>query len=101
MPVDHGLLKELESAWCVVTWASGAALKSLASGVPAFYGLQNWIGANASLPLGGDLERPFLGDRLPMFRQLAWSVWSLDEITRGDPFRWLLSTKSRGTPDPA
>ena len=93
-PVDHGLLKDLKGAHCTITWGSGAALKGLLAGVPSFHGFKNWIGASSSLPVGSDLGSPFLGDRLPMFRRLAWSVWSLDEITAGEPFKWLLSTKS-------
>lgn len=89
-PVDHGLLAELEGAHCVVTWGSGAALKAIAAGVPVFHGFPQWIGAGAALPQSADLEQPFLGDRLPMFRRLAWAMWRLDEIERGEPFAALL-----------
>lgn len=89
-PVDHGLLADLKGAHCAVTWGSGAALKALAAGVPVFNGFPQWIGAAAARPLAHDLEAPFLGDRAPMFRRLAWAMWRLDEIERGEPFRALL-----------
>lgn len=81
----------LKGAWAVVTWGSGAAIKALAAGYPVFHELGPWIGAPASLPLAGaDLERPFLGDRLPMFERLAWSQWRPEEVESGEAFRWLL-----------
>lgn len=82
-------------AHCVVTWASGAAIKAIAAGVPCFYGLPDWIGAPAAVPLAGcNLERPFLGDRLPMFHRLSWAQWSAAEIETGKPIEWLLKSRS-------
>ena len=81
---------DLRNCHAVVTWGSGAAVKAIAAGVPAFYELKNWIGAAAARPLGDDLEQPFLGDRLPMFQRLAWCSWTADEISTGEPFLWLL-----------
>lgn len=81
---------DLRNCHAVVTWGSGAAVKAIAAGVPAFYELKNWIGAAAARPLGDDLEQPFLGDRLPMFQRLAYASWTADEIATGGPFEWLL-----------
>lgn len=81
---------DLKDCWAVVTWSSGAAIKAIAAGVPAFHALPNWIGAPAAKPFGSDLENPFLGDRLPMFQRLAWAQWGLDEIASGEPFKRLL-----------
>lgn len=77
--------------WAAVTWASGAGIKALIAGIPVFYGLNRWIGAAAALPLQSDIERPYLGDRLPMLRRLAHAQWSLAEIASGEPFRRLLA----------
>lgn len=84
------LYDDLRGAWCAITWGSGAALKALAAGVPVFYGFDQWIGADAARAFTGDVSEPFTGDRLPMFRRLAWAMWRLDEIERGLPFRELL-----------
>jgi hypothetical protein len=83
---------DLQHALMVVTWASGAALKALAWGIPVVYGLHAWIGAECGLPLAtfqGDLRRP---DRSPFFHRLAWAIWRTSEISRGEPFRRLLLT---------
>jgi len=85
--------KALEGAWAAVTWGSGAAIKSLYAGIPVFYDFPSWIGAGAAVCLkkGADLERPFLGDRLPMFQRLAWAQFSGNEISSGFALEWLLS----------
>lgn len=82
---------DLANAWCCVTWASGAALKAIVMGVPVFHGFANWIGASAARSLDPRaIESPFRGDRLPMLRRLAWAMWSIEEISSGEPFRCLL-----------
>lgn len=86
-PVEN----ELAGAHAVVTWASGAAVKAIAAGVPAFYGLKNWIVAGAAKHGVDEIEDPFLGDRLPTFRRLAQAQWTADEIATGEPFQWLLT----------
>lgn len=81
----------LKGAWAAVTWGSGAGIKSLYAGVPVFYDFRSWIGAPASVHLkGADLERPFTGDRSPMFERLAWAQWSGSEIESGTAFAHLL-----------
>lgn len=80
---------DLANAWACVTWGSGAAIKALAHGVPVFHEFGRWIGASAA-SCNLDIESPALGDRLPMFERLAWGQWSLDEITSGEAFEWLL-----------
>lgn len=83
--------KDIRNAHAVVTWASGAAIKAIAAGVPAYYEMKNWIGAPAARHITEDLEAPFLGDRLPMFQRLAWAQWSAQEISTGEPIRRLLN----------
>jgi len=82
---------DLQNAWAAVTWASGAGIKAILYGVPVFHELPNWIGAPAARFGINDIEAPFLGDRLPMLRRLAWAQWRLAEIAAGEPFRWLLA----------
>jgi hypothetical protein len=83
---------DLANASAVVTWGSGAALKALALGVPAFSDMAAWIGAPASLPscalIDGLYKRSDLA-RLDMFRRLAWAQWRLSEIASGAAFRAL------------
>lgn len=79
-----------ENVWAAVTWGSGAGIKALAAGIPVFHDFPHWIGKEAAIPLtDADFEKPFLGDRLPMFRRLAWAQWSVKEIETGLPIREL------------
>lgn len=82
--------KDFSDARAVVTWHSGAALHALLMGVPVFYGFPQWIGAEAGRPLDEFEQGPRYGDRLAMFRRLAWAQWTLDEIRTGDAFAHLL-----------
>lgn len=76
---------DLSDCWAVVTWASGAAIKAIVLGIPAFHEFKQWIGAGAAR-FGLDIENPFLGDRLPMLHRLSHGQWSAAEITGGEPF---------------
>jgi hypothetical protein len=84
------LLADLARAAVVVTWASSAALIALAAGVPVFYEMPNWIGAPACRPLS-EWGEPKRGDRLNMFRRLAWAQWEIREIESGAAFAHLLA----------
>lgn len=85
--LDVELDRDLSRARACVTWGSGAALKALLLGVPVFNGFGQWIGRSAARPFGMPLSEAFRGDRLPMFRRLAWAMWEIEEIAAGDPFR--------------
>jgi hypothetical protein len=93
-PLEH----DLERAHCVVTWASGAALKALLLGVPVFSGFSDWCGNSAARPFGSDIEQPLKGDRLPTLRRLAWTTFRTDELASGLPFRALLGSRSIASP---
>jgi hypothetical protein len=80
----------LRGAWAAVTWGSGAGIKALSVGVPVFHEFPSWIGAPAARLGIEDIEKPWLGDRLPMFQRLAWAQWTLAEIASGEAFRCLL-----------
>lgn len=82
---------DLANARCVLTWHSGAALKALLFGVPAFHDFPRWVGAGAARPLSEFHHGPRTDDaRLAMFRRLAWLMWDLEEIRSGRAFRHLL-----------
>jgi len=84
------LADDLANAHAVVTWGSSAGLKALAMGVPCFSGFYKWIGASCTYPLSHDLEDPWSGDRLPMFRRVASAMWALEDIKSGAAFKALL-----------
>lgn len=87
------LADDLVGCHAVVTWSSAAGLQALVAGIPVFCGLRKWIGAAACWPAEHDIEDPWLGDRLPMLRRLAWAQWTLTELSSGEPFRRLLGTR--------
>ncbi|OFX02442.1 MAG: hypothetical protein A3E78_10990 [Alphaproteobacteria bacterium RIFCSPHIGHO2_12_FULL_63_12] len=76
--------------WAAVTWGSGAGIKAIVAGIPVFHEFERWIGAPAARFGIGDLENPFLGDRMPMLQRLAYAQFTIDEISTGEPFRCLL-----------
>ncbi len=79
----------LEGCWAAVTWASGAAIKSIVAGTPVFYEMEKWIGGPAAKLGIHDIEHPFVGDRSEMLHRLSWAQWSADEIASGEPFECL------------
>ena len=82
---------DLRGAHCVVTWASGAGIKAMLAGIPAFYDFPQWIGRSAACSFHSDvLEYPCMGDRAELVRQLSWLQWRLPEISSGEALEWLL-----------
>ncbi len=88
---EVSLEEDIHNAFATVTWASAAGLKSIMYGIPCYYGLKGWIGAAAARHVSEDLNKPYLGPRLPLRAQLATAIWSLDEIKSGEAFRCLLT----------
>ena len=86
------LAEDVGRASAVVTWASSAALIALALGVPVWFEMPRWIGAEAARPLAEFGAAPKRDDaaRLAMFRRLIWAQWRVDEIEDGTAFRHLL-----------
>lgn len=87
------LLVDLQNAAAVVTWGSGAGIKALAAGIPVLHDFGQWIGAQASAPIGEPIRRND-ADRLAMFQRLAWAQWTLDEIRSGFAITELLKCRS-------
>ena len=82
------LSADLEGAWAVVIWTSGAGIHALVAGVPVFCASRWWVCKLAAS--AGPLDAPTLPDRLPALRRMAWAQWRLDEIQKGEPFARLL-----------
>lgn len=99
----------LKDCWAVVTWGSGAGIKSIINGVPVFYDMPLWIGGLAANALRwfvptaeysiispykdeitADLEKTFTGDRTKMLHRLSWAMWKAEEIGSGEAFRCVL-----------
>lgn len=83
------LALDLEGAWAVFIWSSGAGVHALAEGVPTFCEAPYWILKNAAA--SGSVEQAIITEREPAFQRMAWAQWTLREIETGEPFRCLLS----------
>lgn len=96
--VKHEPYNDFDNCHCVVTWASGAAIKAICYGIPAVYGLDGWIASPAALALSeverkhGNLENLLTcdGARVRMLERLAWAQWSIAEIETGFAFDWIM-----------
>lgn len=87
------LARDLRDAAAVVTWASGAAIKALALGIPVYYAFEKWIAA-AACHLGFNVNHPVPVEealRYHSFHRIGWAQWSVEEIACGEPFNVLLS----------
>lgn len=83
------LEEDLKRARRVMTWNSSAAFHALIAGVPVWYEQNQWLGAEAGRHIScwPSIADPRDADaRLHMFRHLAWTLWTLDEIKSGVPF---------------
>ncbi len=85
---------DLAEAGECFTWNSGAALKALMLGVPVRYEFPFWIGAPAAVPLNAPDVKRSDAARLGMFRRLAWSMFSLQEIGSGFAFKHVCGHES-------
>jgi hypothetical protein len=90
------LCKNFEQAHACLVWSSGAAIRALIEGVPAFYAAPHWICEGAALKWGGYPETPRRDDaaRLAALQRMAWGQWTIDEITTGEPFVRLRELKA-------
>lgn len=93
----HPLERDIESAWCCVTWASSAATKALVAGVPCFYEFKSWVagpGAYYGVSPLAHVEKSavwsLMGDREAMLERLAWAQWTGEEVRCGDPIKRLV-----------
>ncbi len=89
------LEQELARAHCVVTWASGAAIKAIRAGIPCYHELDAWIANCASTRLADSLERCNATDSGELWRRVSWATWRMEEIQSGEAFDRLLHENHR------
>lgn len=80
---------DLEDAFAVVTYSSGAAIKAINMGVPAFYFLPGWIGVDAAKFGVEDLENPYRSCRKIFLQKISCAQWLQSEISDGTAFNAL------------
>lgn len=85
---------DLRGVGSVYTYNSGAALKALAMGYPVRCAFDRWIGRLAATGIDDGPLNMDSSLRLAMFRRLAWSMWTLEEIESGRAIEWCLKLRS-------
>lgn len=93
---------DLRNAKAVVTWASSAAVKAMAMGIPVFFTKPGWVAEKGgvfglwNVKAIESQEWPWPGvSRGAAFHKIGWAQWSIDEITSGTPFHCLLDRLDR------
>lgn len=79
----------LHDAWAVVNWNSTPGILSVLRGIPAFVGPSSLAAPVANMDLAF-IEAPCRPDREQWANDLAWTEWTVDEIRRGEPQKFLL-----------
>lgn len=94
------LARDLEGAWCAVTWASSAGIRAMAMGYPVYTDFDQWIGRPCAQLLANiGYELPDLEDsRQIMLNRIAWAQWTPSEIATGEPFERLMELHAMREP---
>jgi hypothetical protein len=91
------LQRDLNGARAVVIWSSSAGVRALIEGVPVVCAAPYWVCKRAALDRVDELSTlsaaHWYVTRLQALRRLAWAQWSIAEIARGEPFRYLMSAE--------
>ena len=72
------------SAWAVVNWNSNPGVVAALNGVPVFTGPTSLAKPIANLDFDM-IERPSMPPREQWANDLAYTEWTVDEITNGEP----------------
>lgn len=83
-PLDE----QLRDAWAVVVWSSAAGVRALVEGVPVFYCAPHWVMADSACRDLSHIDHP--PHMVRNFAPVASQQWTVDEITTGEPFKWLM-----------
>ena len=82
------LTDDLEGAWCVVSCNSNSTVEAAIYGVPSFVsdiGSMSWDVSGHDL----DIENPIRPERNQWLYNLSYAQWTMDEISKGYPFKQL------------
>lgn len=77
-----------DNAFAVINWSSNPATQAMIEGVPVFTGPHSlaWPVANQNLDT---ITLPIRPDRTQWFNDLAYTEWTIDEISEGLPLKHL------------
>ena len=80
--------EDLNNAWAVVNWCSNPGTESIIHGVPAFVGPKSLAAPVANLSLE-TIETPNRPERQQWLNNIAWTEWTLEEMSVGLPQQYL------------
>jgi hypothetical protein len=85
----------LKSAWAVISWNSNPGVVAALEGVPVFVGPDSLAAPVGNLNFE-NIESPMMPDRTQWANDLAYTEWTVDEISAGKPLERLLSSLTFG-----
>lgn len=86
---DYDFEKQLSDAWCVVNWSSNPATQAVLNGVPIFTGPESLAAPVANLNFKR-IEDPDMPDRQQWANDIAYTEWTVEEISQGLPLQRLM-----------
>ena len=81
---------EIDHAYAVVNWSSNPATKAIMEGIPAFVGPSSLAYDVGNINLK-DISNPKKPDRQQWLNDLAYTEWTVEEISKGIPLLRLTS----------
>lgn len=81
--------QDLLNAWAVVNWNSNPGIESIIEGVPSFVGHDSLAAPVANTNLSA-IENPAMPDRTDWLNELAWTEWTVEEMSEGIPQKLLI-----------
>jgi hypothetical protein len=79
---DYNIAKSVKHAWALVNHNSNPGVTAVLHGTPAFVGASSMAGPVANLDFS-TIENPLRPDRTQWVNDLAWSEWTISEISQG------------------
>jgi hypothetical protein len=79
---DYNIAKSVKHAWALVNHNSNPGVTAVLHGTPAFVGPSSMAESVANLDFS-TIENPLRPDRTQWVNDLAWSEWTIDEISQG------------------
>lgn len=90
--------KAINDAWAIVNWNSNPATVAALNGIPVFVGhtsyaapVGNLFSMSIDKKIWSNIENPLMPDREQWTNDLAYTEWTLEELSKGEPLDRLSS----------
>ncbi len=87
---EKDILNDFKTAWAVVNYSSNPGIQSVIKGIPTFVDSKSLAAPVANLDLSM-IENPIMPNRNQWFNDLAWTEWTVEEMTKGIPQQFLIN----------